>query len=87
MQNDKKCTVFLKKRDNYALPINLTYNGLKKYPTAAGGILSIVSSIVVIGWLALNVMSILNFENTVSQSLDIVNVAGQPTTIWDMSED
>ena len=84
---DKRCTVFLKKRDKYALPISLTYNGLKKFPTATGGVLSITSNLVIIAWLILNVFNILNFENTISQSLNVVSIAGDVNPTWSMTSD
>ena len=84
---DKRCTVFLKKRDKYALPISLTYNGLKKFPTATGGVLSITSNLIVIAWLILNVFNILNFENTISQSLNVVSIAGDVNPTWSMTSD
>jgi len=84
---DKKCTVFLKKRDKYALPISLTYNGLKKFPTATGGILSMTSNLVIIAWLILNVFKILNFENTISQSLNVVSIAGDVNPTWSITSD
>jgi hypothetical protein len=84
---DKRCTVFLKKRDKYALPISLTYNGLKKFPTATGGVLSITSTLVIIAWLILNVFNILNFENTISQSLNVVSIAGSENPTWSMTSD
>jgi hypothetical protein len=41
----------LKKTDIYATSISPTYNGLKTYPTIYGGSLSILSYIIVLGWL------------------------------------
>jgi len=86
MQNERKCAVFLKKRDLYSLPINLTYNGLKKYPTVVGGLLTILTTLLVMTWLSLNVMAIINFENTVSQDITVVNAAGKPSSTWEISE-
>ena len=87
MQNERKCAVFLKKRDLYSQSINLTYNGLKKYPTVVGGLLTILTTLIVMTWLSLNVMEIINFDNTVSQDLTVVNAAGKPSTIWEIGED
>jgi len=87
MQNERKCAVFLKKRDRYSQSINLTYNGLKKYPTVVGGLLTILTTLIVMTWLSLNVMAIINFDNTVSQDLTVTNAAGQPSTIWEIGND
>jgi hypothetical protein len=62
---DRRCSVFLKKRDKYALPINLTYNGLKMYPTAVGGCLSIFSNLLILTFLALSVLSILDYKHEI----------------------
>jgi hypothetical protein len=32
-------------------------------------------------------MAIINFDNTVSQDLTVVNAAGKPSTIWEIGED
>jgi len=47
-----KCSVFLKKIDMNSETIGPTFNGLKTYPTKYGGCLTIVSFIVIMGWLA-----------------------------------
>jgi len=84
-KNDKRCSVFLRKRDKYALPINLTYNGLKTFPTSTGGILSIMSTMIILSWLVFNIMSILHFEHTVSQSLEVASIAGEAGPIWSIT--
>ena len=52
---DNGLVVFLRKRDKYAQPINLTYNRIKEYPTACGGCLSILSTLAIIAWLAIQI--------------------------------
>jgi hypothetical protein len=66
---DKRCTVFLKKRDYYALPVSLTYDALKTFLTSTGGMLSMISTFLLGSWLILNVLSILNFKNTLSLTI------------------
>jgi hypothetical protein len=40
-----------KKADLYANPINLTFNNEKVYKTVYGGILTIISGLIILGWL------------------------------------
>ena len=64
-----KCSVFLKKADIYAETIGPTFNGLKTYPTKFGGGLSIMSFIIIMGWMALQISYIVLFNNaTVTSS-------------------
>ncbi len=58
---DNGMIVFLRKRDRYAQPINLTYNQLKTYPSACGGCLSLVSTCVLLLWLSLQIKSIVMY--------------------------
>ena len=66
VKQDNGFVVFLRKRDIYAQPINLTYNSLKTYPTACGGILSIISTILFLSWFALQLKAIIiyNYNTT-----------------------
>ena len=82
---DKRCTIFLKKRDYYALPVNITYDGLKTFPTSTGGILSMLSTILLGSWLIFNVFNILNFKYTLSSSLEVVSIAGSDNSIWSIN--
>jgi len=42
---------FCKKADLYANPIHLTFNNEKVYKTVYGGTLSIISGLIILGWL------------------------------------
>ena len=42
---------FCKNADLYANPINLTFNNEKVYKTVYGGILSVISGMIILGWL------------------------------------
>ena len=55
-------TSCLKKADIYATSISPTYNGLKKYPTTYGGLLSILSFVIILGWLTLQSLNIWAFK-------------------------
>jgi len=58
----KKCTTLLKRSDLYALPVSLTYNSIKSYPTQLGGVFSIFSFVIIASWLALNISKVANWE-------------------------
>jgi hypothetical protein len=58
----KKCTIFLKRSDLYALPVSLTYNSINNYPTQLGGVFSIVSFVIIACWLALNISGVASWE-------------------------
>ena len=57
-EDGSKCNQFFLKRDLYANPINLTYNTKKNYQTAYGGVLTIISAIIVISWLAAQALNV-----------------------------
>jgi len=50
-----KCSIFLKKTDMYSEPIGPTFNGLKSYPTIIGGVLTITTTLLLLGWIAMQV--------------------------------
>jgi len=49
---------FLRRRDNLAKPISLTYNRSKTYPSACGGGLSILTITLILLYLALGIKDI-----------------------------
>ena len=51
-------TSCLKKADIYATSITPTYKGLKTYPTTYGGLLSILTFVIILGWLTLQSLNI-----------------------------
>jgi hypothetical protein len=55
----------------YANPINLSYNNKIKYQTSYGGVLSIISGVIIIIWLGLQALQVkhVNFTFTETQSL------------------
>jgi len=69
---DNGMIVFLRKRDKYAQPINLTYNQLKTYPSACGGCLSIVSTLVILLWLSLQIKNIVLYKYTATSNLSLL---------------
>jgi len=48
-----KCKKFLKNTDMFSEPIGPTFNGLKTYPTIIGGVLTIVTTLILLCWLGL----------------------------------
>jgi len=63
-EKENKWSSFWKRRDRYALPINLTYNQLNSYPTIYGGYLSIFTLIILFSWLAFNILDIVKYKFT-----------------------
>jgi hypothetical protein len=47
-----------KKADLYAAPINLTFNNEKVYKTVYGGILTIISGLIIFGWLCAQILAV-----------------------------
>ena len=82
-----KFSVFLKKTDIYSVTIGPTFNGLKKYPTKFGGGLSIMSLIIILGWLAIQFKYIVLFEKPVissnRQNIDPDNSGTSP--LWNIN--
>ena len=81
---DNGMVVFLRKRDKYALPINLTYNELKTYPTSCGGCLSMISNILILTWLALHIKDILMYKHTFTSTLTLDVKAGVDP-VWNVT--
>ena len=73
---DNRMVVFLRKRDKYSLPINLTYNELKTYPTACGGCLSMISNLLILTWLALHIKDIVLYKHTINTAESLELQAG-----------
>jgi len=53
-----KCGIFLKRTDMFSAPIGPTFNGLKNYPTKVGGVLTIVTGLLLLMWTAVQVFDI-----------------------------
>ena len=51
---------FCKNADLYANPINLTFNNEKVYKTVYGGYLTIISGLIVLGWLYAQIFAVYN---------------------------
>ena len=81
---DNGLVLFLRKRDKYAQPINLTYNRIKEYPTACGGALSILSTLVLIAWLAFQIKYVVLYSYTTSYNLTLNITAGNPNVDWQL---
>jgi hypothetical protein len=66
-----KCNQFFMSCDLYANPINLSYNNKIKYQTSYGGVLSIISGVIIIIWLGMQALQVkhVNFTFTETQSL------------------
>jgi len=77
LARDNGFVVFLRKRDRYAQPINLTYNQLKNYPSACGGCISLVGTTVLLLWLTLQIKNIVMFNYTSTTNLSLLTQAGQ----------
>jgi len=58
-----KCSIFLKKSDNYAVSIAPTFNGLKTYPTKIGGVLSWITILILMGWLSAQFVNVVFFNH------------------------
>ena len=52
--SNKRYQSFFKKYDRYAKPVSLTYKKSGSFETSCGGILSIVSFLVLFYWLVVN---------------------------------
>ena len=82
INRDNGLLVFLRKRDNLARPINLTYNHLKTYPSACGGCLSIVSTLLVLTYLAVNILLVVEGKGVTTSNLTLNVTAGVSNTPW-----
>jgi len=61
--------------DLYANPINLTFNHKKQYQTAYGGVLTILSTLIVIMWLGLQALAVKKVTFNLSYVQNLVNSA------------
>ncbi len=76
-------TSCLKKTDIYATSISPTYNGLKTFPTTYGGCLSILSYIIVLGWLTYQFLLIWVLkEGTISVYGSTVSDSSESSSLW-----
>ena len=57
-----KISIFLKRSDIYAQTIGPTFNGLRYYPTKCGGSLTILSVLIVLGYVAAQVGNIVLYK-------------------------
>ena len=82
----KKCNVLLKRVDVYALPVNLTYNGISSYPTTAGGVFSIISFVILAVWFGVQVYKTVSYSFSYqTYNFDII-VAGEPRPVFDITQ-
>lgn len=81
------CSIFLKKTDSYSVNISPTFNGLKTYPTALGGGLTILSILVLMFWLVFQLINVFAFTHpTISvsrQNIDPKNTQQSP--LWNIT--
>jgi len=57
-----KCSIFLKKSDNYALSITPTYNGLKTYPSKIGGVMSWITFLILMSWVVSGIFGVVTLR-------------------------
>jgi len=84
MEEEKvnKWSAFWKRRDRYAVPINLTYNQLNRYPTIYGGYLSVLSMVLLMTWLAVNILNIVQYKFSLDQNQDLIALVGHPKPVF-----
>jgi hypothetical protein len=83
----KKCNALLKRADVYALPVNLTYNGISSYPTTVGGVFSIISFVIIAVWFGVQVYKTVSYSFAwQTYNFDII-VAGQPRPVFDITQE
>ena len=82
-------TSCIKKADIYATSITPTYNGLKTYPTAYGGLLSIFSFVVILGWLTIQSVNIWFSKKGALSSYSKPNLDsdGNQNPLWNITFD
>ena len=54
---------WIKGYDKYATPIGLTFNRKPKFTTAAGGVCSLISAIIIIAFLALKIITLVYYSS------------------------
>ena len=71
METGGKCNQFLQNCDLYAAPINLSYNNKRVYQTSYGGVLTILSGMIIVIWLGMQALKVKknDFTFTETQSL------------------
>jgi len=85
LARENRFLVFLRKRDRYPQPINLTYNQLKNYPSTCGGVVSIVGTIVLLLWLSIQIKNIVIYKYTSTSTFTLLNTSGQTDEVWNMT--
>jgi hypothetical protein len=73
--NDPKkgaCAKFLSSKDMYAKPINLSYNYKKKYPTTCGGIMTMITLLFMVHWLASQILGTIKSNYTEHTQLSLM---------------
>jgi hypothetical protein len=81
-----KCSVFLKKTDMYSETIGPTFNGLKTYPTKFGGCLTILSFIIIMGWLAVQFSYIVLFNSSqITTSRANIDPLNNGNPLWNIT--
>ena len=78
-------TSCLKKTDIYATSIGPTYNGLKTYPTTYGGCLSILSYIVILGWLVFQLLLVFLWSGTISLTTSPIDPDNLGNPLWNIT--
>ena len=81
----KKCNVLLKRADVYALPVNLTYNGISSYPTTIGGVFSIISFVIIAVWFGFQVLKTVNYSFAWQTWTETIIAAGQSHPVFDIT--
>lgn len=76
----------LKGRDAHAREISLTYNQSKTYPSACGGFLTILSTLLILVWLAVQIKDIVHRKHTTTTNLTLNVTAGVDNTPWNMTD-
>jgi hypothetical protein len=82
INRDNGLFVFLRKRDNLARPINLTYNHQKTYPSACGGCLSLVSTLLILIYLAFKIKDVALQKGVTASNLTLNVTAGVSNVQW-----
>lgn len=67
-----KCNQFFMNCDLYANPINLSYNNKRQYQTSYGGLLTLISGVIIIIWLGMQALQVKHVNFTFSETQELI---------------
>lgn len=72
-ESNKSCFSFISRMDIYGHSINLTYNNEDKFKSTVGGISTIITRCVIVGYLVSILLDVFNNAGTITKSSEFLN--------------